>query len=83
MARALMVSRIFHLSALVGLIMFGHVIGLGIVYYVGCIIFAYLLVSQHLLVKDGDLTKVDAAFFTRNGLASLVYLSSVIADRVS
>jgi 4-hydroxybenzoate polyprenyltransferase len=46
----------------------------------GATIFILLLVYQHLLVKPNDLSKVNLAFFTSNGIASVVYGTLVIID---
>jgi 4-hydroxybenzoate polyprenyltransferase len=46
----------------------------------GVILFSGLLVYQHLLVKPNDLSKVNLAFFTTNGIASVVFAAFVISD---
>jgi 4-hydroxybenzoate polyprenyltransferase len=53
---------------------------LGVFYWTGASIFALLLVYQHSLVKPGDLSKVNLAFFTTNGIASVVFAAFVLAD---
>lgn len=50
----------------------------GILFWIGTFIFIALLVYQHLLVKPNDLSKVNLAFFTTNGIASLVFSIFVI-----
>jgi 4-hydroxybenzoate polyprenyltransferase len=50
------------------------------IHWVGTIIFLLLLVYQHLIVKPNDLSRVNLAFFTTNGIASLVFGSLVILD---
>lgn len=52
----------------------------GILFYVGALFFSGLLVYQHRLVSVDDLTKVNKAFFTTNGIASVVFAVFVIAD---
>ncbi len=79
-ASALSVSRILHLLCIVGLVYFGRLNHLGAIYYAGVAIFGALLLSQQKLVRPGDLSKVDLAFFTKNGQASLVFLLGVAAD---
>ena len=49
-------------------------------YWVGYAVFVLLLLYQHRLVKPNDLSKVNLAFFTTNGVASVVFASFVIAD---
>ena len=49
-------------------------------HWLGAIIFVGLLIYQHLIVKADDLTKVNLAFFTTNGVASLIFGGLVILD---
>jgi 4-hydroxybenzoate polyprenyltransferase len=46
----------------------------------GYLIFIGLILYQHSLVKPNDLSKVDLAFFTTNGIASVTFSIFVIAD---
>ena len=50
------------------------------IHWVGAVLFVGLLAYQHLLVKADDLSKVNLAFFTTNGIASLILGSLVILD---
>ena len=50
------------------------------IHWIGAIVFIGLLAYQHLLVKADDLSKVNLAFFTTNGIASLILGSLVILD---
>jgi 4-hydroxybenzoate polyprenyltransferase len=79
-ARALRVSEGLHLLAVGCLVAAGWLYGWGYWYWAGVIIFAGLLVYQHLLVKPTDLSKVNMAFFTTNGIASVVFAALVITD---
>jgi 4-hydroxybenzoate polyprenyltransferase len=54
--------------------------GLGSLMAVGTLIFLGLLFYQHTLVKPNDLSKVNMAFFTTNGIASLVFGVLMVAD---
>ncbi|TWW00946.1 UbiA-like polyprenyltransferase [Chitinophaga pinensis] len=49
-------------------------------YAIGALVFIIMLVSQHLLVKPNDLSRVNIAFMTTNGIASVVYAVFAIAD---
>ncbi|MFM1874461.1 MAG: hypothetical protein RL266_198 [Bacteroidota bacterium] len=49
-------------------------------YWIGYSIFLILLIYQHSLVKPNDLSRVNLAFFTTNGVASVTFASFVIAD---
>ena len=52
----------------------------GILHWIGVIIFIGLLIYQHTLVKINDLSKINLAFFTTNGIASVIYGSCFILD---
>jgi 4-hydroxybenzoate polyprenyltransferase len=51
-------------------------------YWVGVLVVAALLLYEHSLVKAGDLSKLDAAFFTMNGVISLLFFAFVLAGRL-
>ncbi|MFN5335301.1 MAG: UbiA-like polyprenyltransferase [Bacteroidota bacterium] len=70
---ALGISRFFHLLTASLLIVLGVMIEGGIYYKIGEVIFIGLLIYQHTLVKPNDLSKVNMAFFTTNGIASIVF----------
>jgi 4-hydroxybenzoate polyprenyltransferase len=80
--RALMISNVLHaLTAL--LVVYAGIHGkeiFGIYYLVGATLFIGLLAYQHFLVKPNDLSKVNLAFFTTNGIASAIFGALVIAD---
>jgi 4-hydroxybenzoate polyprenyltransferase len=77
---ALILSSIFHFIALL-LVAVGGIIGsFHILYWIGAAIFAILLVYEHLLVKPTDISRVNLAFATMNGMASVIFASFVIAD---
>ena len=78
--RALWIARLFHgfmLILLVGLIV---VFGLGKLAALGVIVVALLLAYEHSLVSAGDLSKLNAAFFTMNGVISVVFFVFVAGD---
>lgn len=77
---ALLVSRILHFIVATILIIIGYHFSFGIWYYIGAAIFIALLIRQHMLVKPNDLSKINIAFFTLNGIASIVFSLFVIAD---
>ena len=79
-SKALMVSNLLHvLSAgcVISAGVYGH---FGLWYWIGVLIFCSLLIYQHTLVKPTDLKKVNMAFFTTNGVASVVFAIFVIID---
>jgi 4-hydroxybenzoate polyprenyltransferase len=70
---ALKLSRIFHLITAALLITLGWLADGGLYYTIGAALFIMLLIYQHTLVKPNDLRRVNMAFFTTNGIASIVF----------
>ena len=58
----------------------GFIGNAGMYYWIAAAIFSGLLIYQHSLVKPNDLSKVNIAFFTTNGIASILFASLAIAD---
>jgi 4-hydroxybenzoate polyprenyltransferase len=81
-ARAILVGKVLHALAILALLAFGYGAGLGWPYYVGVGIGAGLIAWEHQLVRPGDLTRLDAAFFTANGIVSIVVFLGALVDRV-
>jgi len=77
---ALMLSNILHLLTFSALSIAGSLGDFGLYYWIGFWIFSALLIYQHTLVKNNDLSKVNLAFFTTNGIASVIFGAFVIAD---
>jgi 4-hydroxybenzoate polyprenyltransferase len=77
---ALMVTRICHLAAVCLLIAVGVTLGLGPLYYLGLAVVAALLGYENSIVHPDDLSRVNVAFFTLNGVISVVFLAGVLAD---
>ena len=77
---ALLLSRFLHFIPFLVLIFIGIKYNFGIYYLIGATIFSSLLVYQHTLVTADDLKKVNIAFFTTNGIASLVFGLFVVLD---
>ena len=77
---AFWIARLLHVLAIVFLVVFGWVGGLGNIYFFGLGLFGLLLLSQHRLVGPGNLERIDAAFFTRNGAASVLYFVATLLD---
>jgi 4-hydroxybenzoate polyprenyltransferase len=78
--KALRVSEILHLLCAACLICAGFYGQFGMWYWIGVILFQALLIYQHTLVKPTDLSKVNLAFATTNGIASVVFAVFVITD---
>jgi 4-hydroxybenzoate polyprenyltransferase len=78
--KALRVSELLHFLSLACIItagVYGHFSWL---YWMGVIVFGSMLIYQHSLVKPNDLSKIDLAFMTSNGIASIVFAIFVILD---
>jgi 4-hydroxybenzoate polyprenyltransferase len=78
--KALRISELLHLLSAAFVIYAGIYGSFGIWYWIGVGIFIALLIYQHLLVKPNDLSKVNMAFFTTNGIASVVFAVFVLLD---
>ena len=82
-AHAIQVARVLHTVSVGALAAVGIVTGAGVWYFVGTAIVAALLVYEHSLVAPGDLSKLDAAFFTMNGMISIAFFFFVLLDRMT
>lgn len=78
--RALRVSEILHAISAVCVIAAGFYGGFHWLYWIGIVVFIGMLYYQHSIVKPDDLSKVNIAFMTANGIASVVFGVLVIAD---
>lgn len=78
--KSLRISEALHIIAVIVLLMASFYGNYGWVYLAGWAIFTTLLIYQHTLVKPGDLSKVNLAFFTTNGLASVLLALFTAAD---
>lgn len=79
---ALRVSELFHLFSAACVVYAGVYGKFGISYWLGIIFFICMLVYQHSIVKPNDLRRVNIAFMTANGIASVVFAVFVIIDIV-
>ena len=77
---SLVLSAFLHAIVAILLVWVGLSREFGLFFWAGYLIFAGLLLYQHLLVKPLDLSKVNVAFFTLNGIASLLFAIFTIAD---
>jgi 4-hydroxybenzoate polyprenyltransferase len=78
--KALRVSELLHMLSAICVIIAGFAGGFGFLYAAGVLVFCGMLYYQHTLVKPDDLRKVNIAFMTANGIASVVFAVLVIAD---
>ena len=77
---ALNLSNLLHFFTFSALSIAGLLDEFGLYYWIGFWIFTALLAYQHRLVKHNDLSKVNLAFFTTNGIASVIFGAFVITD---
>ncbi|MEI7490260.1 MAG: 4-hydroxybenzoate octaprenyltransferase [Bacteroidota bacterium] len=77
---ALLLSIVFHAISVGFLVSAGLTGPFGNIYWAGMAVYTALIIYQHILVKPNDLSKVNLAFFTLNGIASVIYACFVIAD---
>ena len=73
-------ARALHLATIALLVAAGVGLHVGFLYWVGVLIVAGLLFYEHSLVRPGDLRRLDAAFFTMNGVISVAFFAFVLAD---
>lgn len=76
---SLKLSRLLHALFFVGLLSYGWIEHLGWLAWLGISICGIFLLWQHRLLRQ-DLTRINAAFFTANGLLSLCFLAFISAD---
>jgi len=78
--KALLISIIVHLFTFILVIIAGLSGEAGYLFWVGAIIFTLLLFYQHMIVKHDDLSKVNMAFGTTNGIAGILFSLFIIID---
>jgi 4-hydroxybenzoate polyprenyltransferase len=83
-ANALRISKILHVSSVIFVVLaglYGSLYGIfSWLYWIGVAVFTGMLIYQHSIVNPGDLRRVNVAFMTANGIASVVFAAFVIAD---
>ncbi|MFM2134776.1 MAG: hypothetical protein RL021_176 [Bacteroidota bacterium] len=76
--RALKVAGFLHLISILAVVIAGIELEADWIYWSGAAIFGLLLLRQHRLVRPDDLSRVDLAFFTLNGIASVIFGTLVV-----
>ncbi|MFH0775068.1 MAG: UbiA-like polyprenyltransferase [bacterium] len=77
---ALRISRLFHLITIVSFAFTGILGKMGLFYWAGILAIIPLLIYEHSLISETDLSKVNTAFFSVNSLVSIILFISVIVD---
>ena len=80
---ALKISKLLHLITVICLIYVGLSGQLGLIYWLGVTIISAMLIYEHSLVSASDLSKVNAAFFTTNGIVSILAFVCILVDHLS
>lgn len=78
--RAFLVARLFHAAMIVLLLTLVYTPGLGVIYLTGVIVVTGLLIYEHSLVRPGDFSRLDAAFFNMNGIISVTIFAFTLID---
>ena len=81
-SRAILLAKMLHGVTIPALATFGYAAGFGSWYYAGLLIAAGILVYEHQLVRPGDLSRLNAAFFTMNGVMSVLVFGFALLDRM-
>ncbi len=79
---SILLAKLLHGVTIAMLVVFGMGTPFGTVYYVGVFVAALILAWEHQLVKPGDLSRLDAAFFRMNGIMSIVVFGFALGDRL-
>ena len=80
--RAILAAKLLHGATIPALALFGYGMGFGVWYYAGLVLAAAILAYEHSLVRPGDLSRLDAAFFTMNGIMSVTVFVFALLDRL-
>ncbi|MGE5927280.1 MAG: UbiA-like polyprenyltransferase [Gemmatimonadota bacterium] len=80
--RAILAAKLLHGVTIPALALFGWGAGFGAWYYAGLLIATAILAYEHRLVSPGNLSRLDAAFFTMNGVMSVTVFVFALADRI-
>lgn len=79
-AKALRISVLLHIISAFFVIGAGFVGSFNWLYWIGIVVFVGMLIYQHSIVKPNDLSRVNIAFMTANGIASVVFGVLVVSD---
>ena len=73
-------ARVLHVATVLLLAAAGVMLDVGLLYWLGVAALAALLAYEHSLIRPSDLRRLNAAFFTVNGIVSLTFFAFVLAD---
>jgi 4-hydroxybenzoate polyprenyltransferase len=76
----LWLSFLFHLVSIACVVSCGLLAHFGLFYWVGVLCFSSLLMYQHVILKPTDISRINLAFATLNGISSIIFASLFIID---
>ena len=79
---SLFISKIFHIITLIFLLILGIIYPVGLFYHLGVIFTAIMLIYEHGLLAEDDLSRLNTAFFNINGYVSIGLFSFILADKI-
>jgi 4-hydroxybenzoate polyprenyltransferase len=74
------VSELLHFLSAIAIILAGFYGGFSWLYWIGVFIFVFFLYHQHFIIKPKDLSNINRAFFSSNGIASVAFCIFVLLD---
>lgn len=78
--KSLIISKTLHVLAIVFLVSTGYVLNMGYLYWLGVLVATGILIYEHSLVSADDMSKLDVAFFSMNGILSVLVFVFTLAD---
>ncbi len=78
--KALWISRLGHLVSALLLLFAGSLLEAGLLYYIGLFLFSIILFYEQFIIKPTDISKVNLAFATMNGLAGIIFATFSLLD---
>jgi 4-hydroxybenzoate polyprenyltransferase len=78
--KSILLAQVLHVLSLTFICIAAVMINAGFLHWIGVVTFALLLIYQHRLVKPNDLSRVNIAFMTTNGMASVLFSMLFLAD---
>ena len=80
---SLVITRLLHLISIALLVWLGSRLNLGLFYFIGILVTAFLLAYENSLIRPDDLSRLNVAFFTVNGIISVIMFFFVAIDIIS
>ena len=77
---ALRITKILYFATIILIILTGYIYGFGLIYYVGVIATALLLSYENYILKPEDMSRLNTAFFTVNGLIAIIFFVFSVGD---